>query len=190
MNPDGFADSTNVRYCGELTGRTNSHGIDLNRNFPDRFDRQVGDIQVETQVCEPHSEFQLLSSHVWPLLAETIRVNGLYTVRWLFVSILCLNQNWKQLYVVSLSSCFPVLAINLQALMDFILNNNFVLSANLHGGSVVASIPFDGSASRANVNSPTTDDDIFRRVAKAYSENHAFMSNGKVGECKFVCFFC
>lgn len=51
-----------------------------------------------------------------------------------------------------------------QALIKWIENNKFVLSANLHGGSVVASYPFDDSAKHimAGHYSPAPDDAVFR----------------------------
>jgi hypothetical protein len=52
MNPDGFAKAT-LRDCGEWGGRENANGVDLNRNFPDRFDLQEGEIQPETQARKP-----------------------------------------------------------------------------------------------------------------------------------------
>lgn len=67
-------------------GRSNAAGVDLNRDFPDRFENK------STQIYK--------SRHTQP---ETI------------------------------------------ALMNWISTNPFVLSANLHGGAVVASYPFDNS---------------------------------------------
>eukprot|EP00049_Salpingoeca_infusionum_P018539 m.357709 g.357709 ORF g.357709 m.357709 type:complete len:1510 (+) comp17907_c0_seq1:171-4700(+) len=62
-----------------------------------------------------------------------------------------------------------------RALMEFIEASPFVLSANLHGGSVVASYPFDGSQSRKNVETPTPDNDVFRKLALAYATPHRVM---------------
>lgn len=88
MNPDGFAKS-HEGSCESIQnyyGRYNGNGVDLNRDFPDRFDRQI--IQ------------KLYHSKRQP---ETL------------------------------------------AMMEWIKANPFVLSANLHGGAVVASYPYDNT---------------------------------------------
>lgn len=46
MNPDGYEHASTG---AGLIGRNNANGIDLNRNFPDRFDRSEGPVQPETQ---------------------------------------------------------------------------------------------------------------------------------------------
>lgn len=65
-------------------------GVDLNRDFPDRFDNEMSVLARKQKA--------------WGRQPETI------------------------------------------AMMKFIKENPFVLSANLHGGAVVASYPFDNSA--------------------------------------------
>ncbi|XP_062872508.1 carboxypeptidase D [Trichomycterus rosablanca] len=69
----------------------------------------------------------------------------------------------------------------LTAVIKWILENKFVLSGNLHGGTVVASYPFDDSASHAEsgVYSPTPDDALFRHLAEVYAKNHPIMKTGK-----------
>lgn len=66
--------------------------------------------------------------------------------------------------------------------MDWIKNNNppFVLSANLHGGAVVASYPFDDSKShqQSGAYSASPDDSVFRHLAKVYSDSHRTMHEG------------
>ncbi len=55
------------------------------------------------------------------------------------------------------------------ALMAWTYSHSFVLSANFHGGSVVANIPFDGNAQRrSGINTPTPDDPIFRQVVSGF----------------------
>lgn len=48
MNPDGYARAVEGTILG-ITGRANGNGFDLNRNFPDRFNRGRTPIQPETQ---------------------------------------------------------------------------------------------------------------------------------------------
>ncbi|KAK3607554.1 hypothetical protein CHS0354_011089 [Potamilus streckersoni] len=113
MNPDGF-EKANEGDCSGEKGRGNANNVDLNRDFPDQFDKDTHNLQPETK-----------------------------------------------------------------ALITWIEKNKFVLSANLHGGSVVASYPFDDSAShRDNVNSKTPDDAVFQHLAHIYSNNHKTMHTG------------
>eukprot|EP00123_Amoebidium_parasiticum_P018118 comp24107_c0_seq1/m.43600 comp24107_c0_seq1/g.43600 ORF comp24107_c0_seq1/g.43600 comp24107_c0_seq1/m.43600 type:complete len:954 (-) comp24107_c0_seq1:162-3023(-) len=58
-----------------------------------------------------------------------------------------------------------------QAIMDWSKNHSFVLSANLHGGAIVASIPYDDTENNANVYSKSPDDDFYRMAAKAYASH-------------------
>ena len=62
------------------------------------------------------------------------------------------------------------------AAMTWIKNNPFVLSANLHGGAVVASYPFDDSPRHQHgFYSASPDDDTFRYLAQTYANNHREM---------------
>lgn len=66
-----------------------------------------------------------------------------------------------------------------KAIMKWLTEYPFVLSANLHGGSVVANYPFDDSASRREEYSRSPDDEVFRFLAMKYSKAHPTMANGK-----------
>merc|ERR1719369_2483197 len=68
--------------------------------------------------------------------------------------------------------------------MTWIVSNPFVLSGNLHGGSVVPSYPFDDSASHVESGrkSAAPDDAVFRHLAHLYADNHATMSKGNICE--------
>lgn len=67
------------------------------------------------------------------------------------------------------------------AVMKWIQEEKFVLSGNLHGGTVVASYPFDDSASHQEQNhySQSADDALFRHLALVYSQNHPVMKTGQ-----------
>ena len=113
MNPDGYTIAREGDYSS-VTGRHNSMGIDLNRNFPDRFGKKSGSVQAETQ-----------------------------------------------------------------AVIDWLKQYHFVLSANLHNGALVANYPYDSNPSGKNVYTRCPDDDIFREISLAYSYAHQTMHLGR-----------
>ena len=63
--------------------------------------------------------------------------------------------------------------------MEWSGNYTFVLSANLHGGSLVANYPFDNNPGDRQRDSPSADDAVFREVSLAYSTAHKKMHKGK-----------
>ncbi|KAM3615949.1 uncharacterized protein V6R79_010114 [Siganus canaliculatus] len=67
------------------------------------------------------------------------------------------------------------------AVIRWIQEKKFVLSGNLHGGTVVASYPFDDSAShqQQGLYSPSADDTLFRYLALVYSQHHPVMKTGQ-----------
>nr|XP_012295066.1 carboxypeptidase N catalytic chain [Aotus nancymaae] len=71
-----------------------------------------------------------------------------------------------------------------RAVIRWMHSFNFVLSANLHGGAVVANYPYDRSFEhpvrgvRRPANTPTPDDKLFRKLAKIYSYAHGWMYQG------------
>ncbi|KNC87793.1 hypothetical protein SARC_00051 [Sphaeroforma arctica JP610] len=66
------------------------------------------------------------------------------------------------------------------AVMDWINDNNFVLSANFHAGSIVVSYPFDGSPLQINNYTATPDDEVFVHLAHVYSDSVPAMNSGDV----------
>ena len=116
MNPDGF-EASYEGNCTGLIGRANANGVDLNRNFPDRF------VEINT-----------------PMQPET------------------------------------------QAVITWIRQEAFVLSANLHGGTVVANYPYDSLAPAVrprNTYSKAPDDNDLIYLSKVYSNNHGYMHIGR-----------
>jgi len=106
MNPDGY----------ELQQRRNANGVDLNRDFPDRYLNETVD-----KVFQPETK----------------------------------------------------------AIMNWLGREQFVLSANFHGGALVVNYPYD-SAPRSDMNySICPDDKIFRLVASSYANAHPEMYKSK-----------
>eukprot|EP00118_Oscarella_pearsei_P021563 m.242731 g.242731 ORF g.242731 m.242731 type:complete len:1454 (+) comp40223_c1_seq5:168-4529(+) len=109
MNPDGYS-KAHEGDAQSTVGRSNSHGFDLNRNFPSLFHKPTGQPETETK-----------------------------------------------------------------AVMTWLNSYPFVLSANLHGGSLVANYPYDDSKSGMIGYSTCPDDDIFQQLALSYSQAHTRM---------------
>ncbi|KAH8418923.1 hypothetical protein KR222_004849 [Zaprionus bogoriensis] len=66
------------------------------------------------------------------------------------------------------------------ALAEWIVSKPFVLSANFHGGAVVASYPYDNSPAHHDCceESLTPDNYVFKQMAHAYADNHPIMRRG------------
>lgn len=61
------------------------------------------------------------------------------------------------------------------AVMRWILSEPFVLSANLHGGSLVANYPYDDNIEdKDGIYSKSPDDALFRKLASVYSNVNIF----------------
>ena len=60
--------------------------------------------------------------------------------------------------------------------MKWIKSYPFVLSANLHGGSLVANYPYDNLPNNKRSGyAKSPDDEVFKRLASVYSQNHPEM---------------
>ncbi|CAG5120253.1 unnamed protein product, partial [Candidula unifasciata] len=92
-----------------------------------------------------------------------------------------LNRNFPDQFGGNKGSLQPETA----AVIKWIEGNPFVLSANLHGGSLVASYPFDDSASHKleGQYSGAPDDAVFRLLAHTYANNHKTMAANAGRDC-------
>jgi len=86
-----------------------------------------------------------------------------------------LNRNFPDQY----ARRNPSEELETQEVIKWIKEHPFVLSANLHGGSLVANYPFDDNREfRSGLVSPAPDNQVFRHVALTYSQHHPTMPNG------------
>ncbi|KAH8876890.1 Carboxypeptidase D [Schistosoma japonicum] len=72
-------------------------------------------------------------------------------------------------------------------IMQWSQEHAFVLSGNLHAGSLVASYPFDGSANMTTYYSSSPDDETFKHLASVYSRAHKSMYLGRP-KCEVISF--
>ena len=78
-----------------------------------------------------------------------------------------LNRNFPDQYKVT--SVNKVQEPETKAVMKWIQSYPFVLSANLHGGSLVSNYPYDDTKEGHSVYSKSPDDAVFKQIAESYS---------------------
>jgi hypothetical protein len=69
---------------------------------------------------------------------------------------------------------------------NWIVSNPFVLSANFHGGDLVANYPYDDSPTHRTVYSETPDDFVFVPLATSFAQDHAVMASNNRPKCDMV----
>lgn len=95
-----------------------------------------------------------------------------------------LNRNFPDQY--GMNEFNKIQEPETQAVMNWSLSTHFILSANLHGGALVANYPFDDSAKDfSSLNdpktekNPTEENEVFRYLANTYASAHRTMYQGK-----------
>ncbi|KAL2736992.1 carboxypeptidase D [Vespula squamosa] len=89
-----------------------------------------------------------------------------------------LNRNFPDLYVTN--DYNKEQEPETRAVMNWIASIPFVLSANLHGGALVANYPYDnGPEPESNLPNPSPDNDVFKMLALTYSKAHPQMHLGE-----------
>ncbi|CAK9301235.1 unnamed protein product [Gordionus sp. m RMFG-2023] len=169
MNPDGWEEAVwNKVHGGDdwLKGRDNANGVDLNRNFPD-LDKLAYGNELGNLVYRP------LPNHI----------GNSRKAQFFDVPEKRQNNHFFKL--------IPKLNYRLQpeteAVIWWMFDYPFVLSANLHEGDIVANYPYDESRT-GNIQeySQTPDDMTFRYLAKSYSLLHPIMSNASRQACSMT----
>ncbi|EGC33112.1 hypothetical protein DICPUDRAFT_37244, partial [Dictyostelium purpureum] len=92
-----------------------------------------------------------------------------------------LNRNFPDKFVGFSSELYKVVQPEVRAIIEWCKKKNFIMSANLHGGSLVANYPYDSTRDSPNgygfgIQFPSPDDVVFRKMALTYSLNHREMS--------------
>ncbi|XP_044260416.1 carboxypeptidase D isoform X2 [Tribolium madens] len=90
-----------------------------------------------------------------------------------------LNRNFPDQYVTNKFNSLT--EPETRAVMDWILSEPFVLSANLHNGALVANYPYDDNSPGRHGENLSPDDAIFKYLAHKYADAHREMHKG--GPC-------
>lgn len=168
MNPDGYEAALNYpREPKPYTyGRANANGQDLNRNFPD-LDATACQIPNGQRTDHLSRVMDFRREQRSAMLARSIFGEYPNTLPRDVYSTLTKRAGDKE-------ERQP----ETEAVMNWILRHKFVLSANLHGGDLVANYPYDASCNGQEMGhyQKSPDDSTFRYLATSYSTAHSRMS--------------
>lgn len=88
-----------------------------------------------------------------------------------------LNRNFDDMYFCNPEPLQP----ETHAIIEWLEDNNFILSASLHTGSFVASYGYDNFPHSENAKTPhknpTEDEEVLKNLAFTYAKNNPFMLN-------------
>ena len=141
-----------------LTNQTNDKGVDF----------VMKNTRVHIMVSMNPDGFE--SS----IIGDCTSVNGRYNANGYD-----LNRNFPDYFECNYDSIQP----ETQSVINWLNSNEFILSANFHGGSMVVNYPFDNIKYTAvyPYYSATSDDDVFRSISLNYSVNHPTMRSSPCG---------
>ncbi|KAI1238062.1 hypothetical protein IHE44_0012773 [Lamprotornis superbus] len=177
MNPDGYetAYSLGSELAGWAMGRWTYEGIDLNHNFAD-LNTALWDAEDNDLVPHKFPNHYIPIPEYYTFANATVRPqNTLILLGW------CHGETPKH------PDPPGVVAPETRAVIAWMQRYPFVLSANLHGGELVVTYPFDMSRTywKAQELTPTPDDGVFRWLATVYATANLAMASGERRRCHY-----
>ena len=131
-------------------------------------------IRLGTEMMAHKDERLLNATEVWIL--PSMNPDGFHAAQRGNANHVDLNRNFPDQFASNYASRQPETA----AIMAWSERENFVLSANLHGGDEVANYPYDGNAAhRSGQYSACPDDATFRWLASVYASRHPGMRRSR-----------
>ena len=125
-------------------GRANANGVDLNRNFPN-LDEFIFEYNKHAKHRNNHLDLETFVE-----LTSGSDCNGKPVIKYGFIFTPNLLFSCVQYQPETVTVAF------------WIMQNPFVLSANLHNGDLVANYPYDDTGNHLQMYSPSPDDALFQ----------------------------
>ncbi len=176
-NPDVEEDEPEVRYVAAMHG-----------------DEVVGkemcvyliDLLTDSYGSDPRITSLVDSTEIWIL--PSMNPDGTALARRYNAGNVDLNRNFPDQFTNPVDT--PAgRAPETQHVMNWAGTHSAVLSANFHGGTLVANYAYDGTASGASVYSATPDDSLFVSLARTYADANPpmFASNSDSSYDRGIC---
>jgi len=176
-NPDVEEDEPEVRYIAAMHG-DEVVGKELCINLIH--------LLVDSYGVDPRLTALVDETEIWIL--PSMNPDGTALSQRYNANNIDLNRNFPDQFTDPVNS--PAgRAVETQAVMNWGYAHSVNLSANLHGGSLVANYPYDGTPTGASVYSAAPDDALWESLARTYADRNPPMkaSNGDASFVNGVC---